>query len=239
MSESQIRALFTEIADGGRPFTGGYPARPPPGPGPPALAPGLRGRHLGAGRGRGRDPCHGGRAGPARFRPARRRAAAPRQFNPLVPYLSFGWLPAGNRLLAGGARPELTYLTAGRNLTSRPRGTSRSTRPASATSVPRPGELKCSTQALEGLTARIIARAPTVRGHLAFWAGPYLVWQYARGGWAGLLLPTANISPKLSAAQREADKREAVKIADHVRYGAATPPLVFPAQLTRLPSRWR
>ncbi len=37
----------------------------------------------------------------------------------------------------------------------------------------------------------------------------------------------------------EAAKRDAVKIADHVRYGAATPPLVFPAQLTRLPSRWR
>ena len=42
-----------------------------------------------------------------------------------------------------------------------------------------------------------------------------------------------------SAAKREAYKREAVKIAGHVRYGAATPPLVFPAQLTGLPSRWR
>ncbi len=53
------------------------------------------------------------------------------------------------------------------------------------------------------------------------------------------MLPTANASPKLSAAEREAYKREAVKIAGHVRYGAATPPLVFPAQLTGLPSRWR
>ena len=92
---------------------------------------------------------------------------------------------------------------------------------------------------MEGLTARITTRAPAVRGHRAFWAGPYLVWQYARGGWAGLLLPTSYISPKLSnAAQREAVKREAVKIAGHVQYGAATPPLLFPAQLTRLPSRW-
>jgi hypothetical protein len=93
---------------------------------------------------------------------------------------------------------------------------------------------------LEGLTARISGRAPAVRGHRAFWAGPYLAWQYARGGWAWLILPYPYDSPKLSnAAKREAAKRDAVKIADHVRYGAATPPLVFPAQLTRLPSQWR
>ena len=102
------------------------------------------------------------------------------------------------------------------------------------------GELKCSAPTLGGLTARITGRAPAIRGHRAFWADPYLVWQYARGGWAGLLLPTSYISPKLSnAVKREAVKREAVKIAGHVRYGAATPPLVFAAQLTGLPSRWR
>jgi hypothetical protein len=46
-------------------------------------------------------------------------------------------------------------------------------------------------------------------------------------------------SPKPSAAKRASYRREAVKIAGHVRYGAATPPLVFPAQLTGLPSRSR
>src|SRR5436309_474169 len=30
--------------------------------------------------------------------------AAPRHFNPLVPYLSFGWLPAGQSLVMGGVR---------------------------------------------------------------------------------------------------------------------------------------
>src|SRR5262249_59922550 len=94
--------------------------------------------------------------------------------------------------------------------------------------------------ALEGLTARITGRAPAVRGHRAFWAGPFLVWQYARGGWASLSLPLPYSSPKLSnAAKYEAARRDAVKIADHVRYGAATPPPVFPARLTRLPSQWR
>ena len=101
------------------------------------------------------------------------------------------------------------------------------------------GELKCSTPALAGLTARITGRAPAVRGHRAFWASGYLVWQYARDGWAGLMLPTAYGSPKLSTAAKREAKRDAVKIASHVRYGAATPPLVFPVQLTHLPSRWR
>ncbi len=184
--------------------------------------------------------------------------AAPRQFNPLVPYLSFGWLPAGNRLVAGDARPEVVALVAGRKLSALSNWNlivyaadqCHLTRPA--------GDLKCSTEALEGLTARISGRAPPVQGHRAFWAGPgpisglppalqrhrasqsdsYLLWQYARGGWGGLVLPTANAT-KLSAAQREAYKQDAVKIANHVRYGAATPPLVFPAQLTGLPSRWR
>jgi hypothetical protein len=184
--------------------------------------------------------------------------AAPRQFNPLVPYLSFGWLPAGSRLVAGDARPEVVALVAGRklyalsnwNLIVYAAGQCHLTRPA--------GDLKCSTEALEGLSARISGHAPAVRGHRAFWAGPgpisglppalqrhrasrsdsYLLWQYAPGGWAGLVLPTANAT-KLSAAQRKAYEQDAVKIANHVRYGAATPPLVFPAQLTGLPSRWR
>ena len=165
---------------------------------------------------------------------------APRQFSPLVPYVAFGWLPAGDSLVAGGVRPEVAYLAAGRtpdirlawDLSVYAAGQCHLTGPA--------GELKCSTLNLEGLTARITGRAPAVRGHRAFWAGPVLVWQYARGGWAALSLPYPNYIPKLrTAAGFAAAKRDAVKIASHVRYGAPTPPLVFPAQLTRLPSRWR
>jgi hypothetical protein len=142
--------------------------------------------------------------------------------------------------VAGGVRPGVAYLTAGRNalgpstwdLAVYAAGQCHLTGPAR--------ELTCSTQNLGGLTARITGRAPAVRGHRAFWAGPYLVWQYARGGWAGLSLPLPYSSPKLSSpAKRTAAKRDAVKIAGHVRYGAPTPPLVFSVQLTRLPSRWR
>ncbi|HWG64080.1 MAG TPA: hypothetical protein VG253_20520 [Streptosporangiaceae bacterium] len=259
MSEPQIRALFTEIADR-------EPAR--------SQVDIQLARRRGRARLRRRRANVAGISvvataavvilamgvGPVRLGsgPPAGRPAAPRQFNPLVPYLSFGWLPEGNRLVAGDARPEVVALVAGRklsalsnwNLTVYAAGQCQLTRPA--------GDLKCSTEALEGLTARISGRAPAVQGHRAFWAGPgpisglppalqrhrasrsdsYLLWQYARGGWAGLVLPTANAT-KLSAAQREAYKQDAVKIANHVRYGAATPPLVFPAQLTGLPSRWR
>jgi hypothetical protein len=241
MIESQVRALFAETADG-EPVLSRVDA---------PLA-----HRRGRARLRWRRACVAGTsvlaaaavvalavgAGPVRpgAGPPAAGPAAPRQFNPLVPYLSFGWLPAGNKLVAGGTRPKVAYLTAGRTPDARSTwdlvvyaaGQCHLTGPA--------GELKCSTPDLEGLTARITGRAPAVRGHRAFWAGPYLVWQYARGGWAGLSLPFPYDSPKLSnAAKREAAKRDAVKIADHVRYGAATPPLVFSVQLTRLPSQWR
>jgi hypothetical protein len=263
MIESQIRALFAEIADG-------EPAC--------SRADTQLAHRRGRARLRWRRACVAGTSvlaaaavvvlamgvGPVRLGsgPPVGRPAAPRQFNPLVPYLSFGWLPPGNRLTAGDARPEVVALVAGRNpnalnpwnLIVYAAGQCHLTRPA--------GELKCSTAALEGFNAQISGRAPAVQGHRAFWAGPapipglppalqrrrarasrgkadsYLVWQYARGGWAGLVLPTANAT-KLTAAQREAYKQDAVKIANHVRYGAATPPLMFPAQLTGLPSRWQ
>ena len=241
MVESELRALFAQIA-GGEPAGGGVDV---------ALA-----RRRGRARLRWRRAVVAGGSvlaaaavvavavlvGPVRpaAGPPAAGPAAPRQFSPLNPYLSFGWLPAGNSLVAGGVRPEVAYLIGGRsalspltwNLVAYAAGQCHLIGPAR--------ELKCSTLALGGLTVRITGRAPAVRGHRAFWAGPFLVWQYAHGGWAELSLPLANASPKLtSAAKREAARRDAVKIADHVRYGAATPPLVFPVQLTHLPSRWR
>jgi hypothetical protein len=185
-------------------------------------------------------------AGPAHL------PTAPRQFNPLIPNVSFGWLPAGQSLIQGGVRRTEVYLAAGRppnddnwdldvyargqcHLTGRafvqfPNGP-----PRAIPRIPRSARgLKCSTQALLPFSGR----APAVRGHSAFWAGPgpNLVWQYARGGWAELQIPL----PDLSALRHDTvTQRESIKIAGHLRFGAATPPLVFPAQLTGLTSQWR
>ncbi len=167
-------------------------------------------------------------------------AAAPRQFNPLIPYLSFGWLPAGDKLVAGGTGQKVMYLTAGPKLDARSTWDLTVYAAGQCHLTASAGELDCFIPGLGDVKARISGRAPAVRGHRAFWAGPSLVWQYARGGWANLYLPFPYANPLLhNPAKREAIRRDAVKVAQHVRYGAPTPPLVFPAQLTGLPSQWR
>jgi hypothetical protein len=172
-------------------------------------------------------------AGPAHLPPA------PRQFNPLIPNVSFGWLPAGESLGQGGVRRTDVYLAAGRppgllgwglsvyargrcHLTGSPRG------------------VKCSTQGQSGVSAlRFSERAPAVSGHRAFWAGNGLVWQYARGGWAALTWIGSAPGVRTPRHDMVVRHREAIKIAEHVRFGAATPPLAFPARLTGLTSQWR
>jgi hypothetical protein len=166
--------------------------------------------------------------------------AALRHFNPLVPYISFGWLPAGQKLVAGDNRPELQALVAGRHswtdrsvwdLVVYAAGQCRLNGQAT--------QLTCSTPALAGLTATITRTAPAIRGHRAFWAGPYLIWHYARGGWAALALPYPAGTRLATPAQLRKARHQARRIAAHVRYGAATPPLLFPVQLRNLPRKWR
>jgi hypothetical protein len=171
--------------------------------------------------------------------------AAPRQFSPLVPYLSFGWLPAGNSLVMGGVRRTAVSIEAGTkpysihswDLNVYAAGQCHLTRAAKT--------LKCGKGSSEGPSVNIVGTAPAVRGHRAWWTGGRLwwvgaglVWQYARDGWALLDLPNM-YRDRNSVQQREAVQRDAVKIADHIRYGASTPPLVFPVQLTHLPPSWR
>jgi hypothetical protein len=78
-----------------------------------------------------------------------------------------------------------------------------------------------------------------VDGHRAFWAGAGLVWQYARAGWAALTWPASAPGVRTPRHDTVRRQREAIKIAEHLRFGAATAPLVFPAQLTGLTPRWR
>jgi hypothetical protein len=195
--------------------------------------------------------------------------SAPRQFNVVIPYLSFGWLPPGISMVQGGTGRQMVWMTAAHklapgldwspatewsvnvdaagkcHLTTAPSSTRTSTAPRPGPSIP-PGtkELKCSTPAQKGYPIPITGRAPAVSGHRAFWGGYhtfrgepnlYLVWQYARNGWAEMTLPFI----LHNRAKQAATLRDAVKIASQLRYGAATPPLLFPVQLTNLPSRWQ
>lgn len=177
-------------------------------------------------------------AGPGRpsAGPVAAGPAAPRQFNPLIPYVSFGWLPAGLSLDQGGAWRGAVYMDAG----------SASSLPGWGLTVYARGQchltsagrgLKCAGETpLEDATARFSEPAPAVHGHTAFWAGTNLVWQYARGGWAWVNIPVHDFS---TLRHDPVMQGQAIKIARHLRFGAATPPLVFPAQLTGLTGQWR
>ena len=244
MTESQVRALFNQIAENET--------------GPPRVDTPLLLRR-GRARLRWRRACVAGApvlaaattaavilavaAGPFRAGPGPAAAggpAAPRQFNPVIPYVSFGWLPAGESLYSGETRPTQAFLAAG----------SRGTLPEWDLSVyaraqchltPPPGGLQCPHQGLDGTTARFktTARAPAVDAHRAFWSATGLVWQYARAGWAALTwpesVPGVRTPPQVTATRQH----EAIKIAEHVRFGAATTPLLFPARLTGLAPQWR
>jgi hypothetical protein len=153
---------------------------------------------------------------------------APRQFSPLIPYLSFGWLPAGESLNQGGIRPTESYMAAGHlgpdwTLDVYARGQCHLTGSASGLNCP------------GSSTLPIRQRAPDVAGHRAFWYSPGLVWQYARGGWAVLGIPAPNLSAVLHSKELAG---QALKIARNVRYGMPTR-LVFPARVSGLPSQWQ
>jgi hypothetical protein len=158
--------------------------------------------------------------------------AAPRRFNPAVPYVSWGWLPRGQSLVTGTADQAGSYLTAG------PR--SHVGRWSLATYAA--GECRLTGSllncALSGSGMRENIRpGPLVSGRPAFWTAhdDDLVWQYARGGWAWLEPPPVRKAPDPSKAIRVA-----VRVAEGIRLGpSAGLSLAYAAQLTNLPGHWR
>jgi hypothetical protein len=176
-------------------------------------------------------------AAPSRSAPSPAGPAAPREFNPLVPYLSFGWLPPGFKLVDGDILRQVVSLDGARKIFGTPDWGLSVYAAGQCHLTSQARSLKC-TSAAYGLTSKVDGRAPVVRGHRAFWSGYYLIWQYARGGWALLSAPFPNV-PYKGPKRVPSIERQAVKIANNVRYGAPTPRLVFPFQLTGLPSNWQ
>ena len=142
--------------------------------------------------------------------------AAPTYFDALRPYLSFGWLPAGSTVISGKTGRTAQYLDAGRpgltewTLAAYTTGQCRFTR----------SQMTCA-----GLSSAFdpqrTTRAPDIDGHTAYWGPGVLIFQYAHGGWAKLTFR---------------NRADALRIAEHVSFGAATAPLRFPAQLTGMPA---
>jgi len=162
--------------------------------------------------------------------PADLPAAAPTQFDPLVPYASFGWLPPGERQAGGGNQPveDVLNVDAGRTFTWQ-----LSTYADGACQVEGDAELQCSLadSATEGYP--LAGRARSVSGRAAFWTGTRLhqsvAWQYAPNGWA--VLSNARVTSQSS--------QMLLRIAAGVVFGAWQPPIEFAAQLTGVPPTWR
>jgi hypothetical protein len=175
---------------------------------------------------------------PGGHRPATaEQVSPPRRFSPLIPYVAFGWLPPGDAVDGGQLAPTVAYLTAGKGgkwgLTVFVTGRCDLTSAQVLRLLHRHGkpQLTCTTTRSAAWSGQITGIAHPVAGHAAFWTlrRGELVWEYARHSWALLAGP----------AGRVAD-REAVTIASHVKFAAATVPSIeFPAQLTGLPSAWR
>ncbi len=164
--------------------------------------------------------------------------AAPKLFNPLVPYAATTWYPYRPDL--EGSSDWHTALLL--------RASSRS--PAESTEVVlypagwctlKSASLSCgSTAAGTRVAMSVTGRAPGVQGQAAYWtrynggnltpmqpraSGNRMVaFQYARGGWA--------------VVESTSSPADVIKIAASLRYGQ-TAPLRFAFRLTGLPQAWR
>jgi hypothetical protein len=153
---------------------------------------------------------HGGQL-PRRVAPQATLIKVPSQFNPLLPYASFGWLPAGysTRGLANETTQTSTQFgltTESRHsqlsFTAYPAGECRVTGPMTSekawsvdASRMGPKARRAKQHFQHGLTCRdngdlpLVGTLPAVNGHPAYRTPrPYgeLVWEYGRGAWAEL-----------------------------------------------------
>lgn len=161
---------------------------------------------------------------------------APQYFNPLRPYARFGWLPPKSPSFpAEGDVISQSMMSLGN-----PSGAFLVLFAAGACHVTGDA-LNCLPSGERYPLGRSVAQ---VDGHPAYWTAPQkargpfrsispgvLAWQYAVGGWAVL---------DYVASGHASAAIDAVKIADHVRFGYRGEPAIrFPVQLTNVPANWQ
>lgn len=171
------------------------------------------------------------------------KAAHGHAFNPLVPQVTFGWLPPGYSMSAEpmhgypGLAPTVETFEAddrsGRSIAFMvyPVGQCRLTGPRTG---PGPHRIQLTCGGLRtpvGLGPVALAGPiPGVLGGHAYW------WAYTGRKYHGLVFRTAkawvDIEPSTIAPATE------IRIAAHVQFGSGRP-LAFPFRLAGLPSRWR
>jgi hypothetical protein len=145
--------------------------------------------------------------------------AAPRYFNPLRQYASFGWLPPGYVVFAVSSTRTVEYMSAGNH-----------SDPPWQVGIYADGQcslahakLTCAT--LTPLQEPVATgRAPDIDGRAAYWVGSnMLMFQYAPGGWATIVFHRlANV----------------IRVAEHLTFGGPAPAVRFPTQLTGGQAGW-
>ncbi|MFY9671639.1 MAG: hypothetical protein WAK44_27115, partial [Trebonia sp.] len=180
---------------------------------------------------------------------------APWQFNPLVPYASFGWLPPGySESLANGTdfNPGTTSAT---DFVSR-----EAAAPAAGRLLSLQVEARdmCAVNTVTDLRAIIRAHgqdqvacidaaftvtgaAPNINGRSAFWTdhGSGVAWEYAPDAWAELSLSGIAAGGGKPLPPTAATQALLQKVAAHVAYGGTTP-LTFAFRLSgELPAGWQ
>ncbi|HEY2079377.1 MAG TPA: hypothetical protein VGH53_23865 [Streptosporangiaceae bacterium] len=170
---------------------------------------------------------------------------APQYFNPLRPYARFGWLPPKSPSFPAGSEViSQKWMSLGN-----PSGAFLALYAAGACHLTG-HRLNCPPSGNRYPLGRNIAHGD---GHPAYWTAPQkarspsgtsstwsplggtspgvLAWQYAAGGWAVL---------DYAASGHASARNDAVKIADHVRFGYRGEPAIrFPVQLTGVPANWQ
>jgi hypothetical protein len=150
---------------------------------------------------------------------------APQYFNPLRPYARFGWLPPKSpRSPADGEVISQKWMSLG-NIS----GAFLALYAAGACHLTG-HTLNCPPSGNRYPLGRNIAQGD---GNPAYWTASrgQLDWQYAAGGWAVL---------DYAASGHASAIHDAVKIADHVRFGYRGEPAIrFPVQLTDVPANWQ
>lgn len=157
--------------------------------------------------------------------------AAPRQFNPLLPYASFGRLPAGERIGSGGDGTVMDYLNVYAGGTFE---WQLSTFARDACLLKDGTELLCTLPGPATQPFLLAGRAPSVNGRPTFWVRPgqhqSVAWQYAASSWAVL--------GNAKGSSQPADGL--LRTAGAVVFGARTQrPIEFAAQFTEVPATWR
>jgi hypothetical protein len=159
-----------------------------------------------------------------------------RAFDPLVPYATLGWLPAGENVLEGTTDRHSQFLEAGPkgavswllSVFSEGRCNLTAGQVLQRLHQGMEPSLSCSTGPGAAQTLTVKGQAPPVHGRPAFRIGRGLVWEYTRGSWATL---------------QGSDRRPGLAVMDRIAAGTAfgrpQPALEYPFQLTGLPAAWR